>query len=390
MSQICRIQYVPPEAVMVRRMTNRASYARLTGFTLVELLVVIAIIGVLVALLLPAVQAAREAARRASCQNNLKNDALAVIGFVDTNGAYPIGVAGGDPSRIDIPVEFGEEGDHVGFCDKGFGWVTWILPYLEEQALYDKVWDSSGLNLGPKGEFPFPDILRLGPLALNKNATSRVWRGGDEVLATFRCPSSELESHATGHMGGLEWINGYATSDYKGSGGYADRGIFQHRCDNARAVVMRNGSFGPATIVSNIRPEKVEDGLSNTLMIGESAYYMVERSGPNGTLSPSDWPIWMGGANSDENTIFKTAPDAPINCDISPKAVASFVSALQAGNINSQNPGPADDDCAFSWHVSGAFFAFCDGSVHFLDEDIDMDVYLNLGARDDGNVVGKY
>ncbi|MFN9383788.1 MAG: type II secretion system protein, partial [Pirellulaceae bacterium] len=59
------------------------------AFTLVELLVVIAIIGVLVGLLLPAVQAAREAARRASCQNNMKNIALAAINFSTTAQKFP-------------------------------------------------------------------------------------------------------------------------------------------------------------------------------------------------------------------------------------------------------------------------------------------------------------
>ena len=34
-----------------------------------------------------------------------------------------------------------------------------------------------------------------------------------------------------------------------------------------------------------------------------------------------------------------------------------------------------------------AQFAMADGSVHFLSESIDMAVYRNLGARNDGNPV---
>jgi prepilin-type N-terminal cleavage/methylation domain-containing protein/prepilin-type processing-associated H-X9-DG protein len=367
-------------------------FARHRGFTLVELLVVIAIIGVLVALLLPAVQAAREAARRTSCQNNLKNNSLAVINYVEVAKEYPIGVAGGDPSKLEVALEFGEEGDQASACDKGFGWVTWILPYLEEQSLYDRVWDTTGLNLGPKGEFPFPDILRLGPVAIDRSGKNRVWRGGDSVLPTFRCPSSQLPPHATDHTGPLVWINGYATSDYKGSGGYQDQGIFQHRCDNARARLARLRQFtgGGMMVLSRVRPANITDGLSQTILMGESSYYIRSRDSTSGTFSSEDWPIWMGGANSDENTIFKTAPDAPINCNISPKSEQGFIDGLSGGDVNGQNPGPADDDCAFSWHEGGAYFGFCDGSVHFLNEDIDIDVYLNLGSRNDGNVIAGY
>src|SRR5438876_1373568 len=89
---------------------------RRRGFTLVELLVVIAIIGVLVALLLPAVQAAREAARRAQCSNNLKQLSLALLNYETVHNTLP-------PAGID---------------SNQMSWAVLLLPYFEQQALYDQ------------------------------------------------------------------------------------------------------------------------------------------------------------------------------------------------------------------------------------------------------------
>lgn len=349
--------------------------ARRRAFTLVELLVVIAIIGVLIALLLPAVQAAREAARRAQCQNNLKQSALAVIGFTDLKKRYPIGVEGGDPTQM--PASIGEEGSGGNdVCDKGVGWAAKILPFLEQQALYDSFFDPTGLDLAPGEKFPFPNLFGVGPRRLG----IAVWRGGDAILPSFRCPSSALPDHSQDST--PRFADGYATSDYKGSNGYQDQGIFTHLCDLAGAIL------DDKSIINYVRPRNVEDGLSKTLLIGESAYYVRIRAG--GGYANSDWPVWVGGLWSDEHTLFKTAGDAPINCGIAPKSLESFYYNVPAGaGVGSASP-PTDDDCAFSWHEGGAYFAFCDGSVHFLDENINMQIYKNLGQRNDGNLLTDY
>src|SRR5262245_25754004 len=92
------------------------------AFTLVELLVVIAIIGILVALLLPAIQAAREAARRAKCQSNLHNLALAALNFESAKKRLPVGFVATGPSAIE-----------------SWGWGVYLLPYIEEQGVYDRL-----------------------------------------------------------------------------------------------------------------------------------------------------------------------------------------------------------------------------------------------------------
>jgi prepilin-type N-terminal cleavage/methylation domain-containing protein/prepilin-type processing-associated H-X9-DG protein len=106
-----------------------------TGFTLIELLVVIAIIGVLIQLLLPAVQTARESARRIQCANRLKQLSLAALNYEQTHRVLPA-------CGIVDPVQQTLLGQNYLVYDqvqgKMFSWAVLLLPYLEEQNLYDQ------------------------------------------------------------------------------------------------------------------------------------------------------------------------------------------------------------------------------------------------------------
>lgn len=335
-----------------------------SGFTLVELLVVIAIIGILVALLLPAIQAAREAARRAQCQSNMKQMGIALNNFAAQNRQYPYGVRG---------------------YEQGYGWGEELLPFLEEQALYDivkKAVPKNGKPYATQTETLFEDTF---------NSTSAIIPGGDTVVPLFRCPTSELESHW--NLGShVNFTKGYATSDYKACTGFDDRGTFFNQADAKKQIPP----------ITRVLPKDVTDGLSKTIALGESSYFVGAVVGGSGGREGSDeygtdnWPVWIGAPYKDESALFKTGSTDnissstnptgvnPINCQVASKAIESF-------NLASTKGGPEDDDCAFSWHTGGAYFVFGDASVHYISETIDPKVYQNLGTRNDGEVItGDY
>src|SRR3982750_4328009 len=118
---------------------------RRSGFTLIELLVVIAIIAVLIGLLLPAVQAAREAARRAQCVNNLKQIGLALHNYESSHESFPAGYQ----SWPGVGFRDGQTGD----WGPGWGWLTTLLPFVEQGNLYNALntnltcWDTANTTL---------------------------------------------------------------------------------------------------------------------------------------------------------------------------------------------------------------------------------------------------
>ena len=151
---------------MPPRPTNQhagSPHAR-SAFTLVELLAVIAIIGVLIGLLLPAVQSARESARMSQCSSNLKQIGIALHNFHDTRGFFP-------PAQVSDPS--------VTCCTgPGWGWGTFILPYVEQSDIYVK--------FTPNFIYPAPsDTNTLAAVGTSSTLAPLVRTG----MPIYLCPS---------------------------------------------------------------------------------------------------------------------------------------------------------------------------------------------------------
>ncbi|MCH5373623.1 MAG: DUF1559 domain-containing protein, partial [Planctomycetes bacterium] len=196
---------------------------RSSGFTLVELLVVIAIIGILVALLLPAIQAAREAARRSECVNNLKQIAVAMHNYHDTNGTLPAGfisVGGGN--------------------DPHFGWGVFILPYMEQSTLYEQL---------------EPNVKRLKQFYY-AGATAQEMMLLQTAIPAYRCPSDTTKKLNDKVAFGNPECFDIATSNYVA-------------CKGTDAGVNADPSDGCFFGNSWVKMADILDGTSTTVFVGE-------------------------------------------------------------------------------------------------------------------------
>ncbi|MFO0948526.1 MAG: DUF1559 domain-containing protein [Planctomycetota bacterium] len=221
---------------------------RRRGFTLIELLVVIAILAVLIALLLPAVQAARSAAAKMSCASNLRQIGMAIYAYHDSYHVFPAGNTT-LTEGICSPV-----GGGTGFpSQSGINWAIAILPFLGYEPLRDRYHD------GEFNEAPPNQSVR------------------EAAVAVFACPADPntdgLDVPGSGPGGIYALAAPYKPGSYRGVSGRSDGLNF---LDSAEFVQYPKGSRGILHTVgirgfTNERIKDVTDGLSNTLLVGESS-----------------------------------------------------------------------------------------------------------------------
>jgi prepilin-type N-terminal cleavage/methylation domain-containing protein/prepilin-type processing-associated H-X9-DG protein len=330
------------------------------GFTLVELLVVIAIIGMLVALLLPAIQSGREAGRRTQCVNNLHQLGLAVLSYENEKKVLP-------------PACWGDKIDN----DENWGWGAFILPFLE----YDDIFKQ--LGVGTK-KLMAVFATANGPALLQTK------------LSVFRCPSdttpdplpAELRAfYGNGNVAKIE----VATSNY-----VCCMGLYGIR--TAVSSYPNNGVFYNNSAVTMAQ---ITDGASRTFMLGERD----QRCGAAnwaGTRDPE------GGCHWGVSMVC-----GRVSMVFNQNQIGTVYAPVQVPNTTNQafTNGVDQCDCCSagfdSSHPGGANFVMCDGSVHFIGDDIEFNnagyvyaqqdmtkvnltqlgVFQRLGIRNDGQSV---
>lgn len=315
---------------------------RTNGFTLVELLVVIAIIGVLVALLLPAVQAAREAARRTQCSNQMKQIVLALHLYHDANKIFPAG----------------------GTSKNNLSYTCYILPYLEENAIYDQM---QLLNTFEEGE------VRGGT---NNEGTNKGNWFALNRLDKLLCPSVGDPEHIQSPKGSFKLTDGRQlyVSHYHGVAGPLglNPAAGGAKYPSASEGTLNYGGFaldGVLGLNSKVSMKRITDGTSHTFMLGE--------------LHDGSGNAWTAGA-------MINGTGDPIKSGHKAGTTRAY-GAMKNVRVAVNTPWvdvDLDNEMAFSsLHPSGAHFACADGSTHFITEDIDLLQYKALCSRSGTEVV---
>jgi len=307
------------------------------GFTLIELLVVIAIIAVLIALLLPAVQQAREAARRSQCKNNLKQIGLAFHNYHDALSVFP--PAFSQHSWPGAPID----------QRATFNWHVYVLPYLDQAPLYNQLNFSASSRVAPNQQYAgmvLPVfICPSDPMGL------RVISSGTKYAPDFMSSVPATAGHnymLSGHVYDC-------TADGNSPNGY---------CLNpgGPGFAGDNRLAGDAYDVgANTTPRRIRDiidGSSNTLAVAESLPDCYAYSS------------WIYGDTNNFTT------SNGINTRL--RDVCQFL----GGNFGLWSIGRGFK----SMHTGGIQVLLVDGSVRFVGESIDLNLFQRMGTIQSGDI----
>ncbi len=319
------------------------------GFTLIELLVVIAIIAVLIALLLPAVQAAREAARRAQCVNNLKQVGLALHNYESANTAFPPPMIGS--GRCNAPTT---PTPPVGYGVKNTTGFSLILGQMEQQQTFNSFNFSHASSMSsPYG------VAVIGTDAVNTTVTGL-------IINSFLCPSDDppqtVTSNALSTTDFYERNNVARSNHLFNTGSYTD-----YNCGYTYGSIATQFK-APFWTDYATRISEIRDGLSNTMLLGESV--QIKQATAYG-------PYWAAGTH--------TAVHGRI---LDPSQ--SALTLQQYSQPNATPPGTPQKPYAWNFsskHPGGVNMLFGDGSVRFIKNSISPYTWFALSTIQGGEVI---
>lgn len=329
---------------------NRNKISPISGFTLVELLVVIAIIGILIGMLLPAVQTVREAARRTTCANSMRQMGLAIHNYESAHMQFPsAGQAkrGGSGANSGDNVFFTDRGRLESFGDASHSVQTYILPFIEQNNVFQL------FNL----RFRYDIEPGAGQGPTNQDAAKF-------AIPTFVCPSTQRAS--------TNDAEGYGFTDY------------------SAPVTVRPGLSGDPTQLrfmcalngdSRRSIASITDGTSNTVAIAEDAGRFDVGTGGFMEIKPE---AMDDGTPANRRSWAWADPDNAFNVDELVNNNATPVGGPPGCTWDIVNCGPNEE--TFSFHPGGANVNYCDGSVHFIDANIDGPAFTAIMSKNGGEV----
>jgi prepilin-type N-terminal cleavage/methylation domain-containing protein/prepilin-type processing-associated H-X9-DG protein len=295
------------------------------GFTLVELIVVVAVVGILVSLLLPAVQAAREAARRMSCGYNLRQIGVGLHNYNDTVKVLPF-----------------------GWDEHGAFWSAMLLPFIEQRTVYDTL-----------------IFQEFGPGNWDSGSANTVACG--VIFSVYHCPSQRGMTSILN-----QGIPDRFSASYRGNSGSESTSDDDSTIPIPGTKSLQNpDQNGIFYACSNTRFADVTDGLSNTIFVAEA------QTAENFLKDGNSMDVWAIGS-----------PQAdPCQCDGGAsgteftEGVGSSYERMNLRKVDPAATGYLMEICHGSYHPSGAMFLFGDGSVRFIPENIDLQIFRALGTR---------
>jgi prepilin-type N-terminal cleavage/methylation domain-containing protein/prepilin-type processing-associated H-X9-DG protein len=297
---------------------------RRAAFTLIELLVVIAIIAILIGLLIPAVQKVRDAAARGSCQNNLHQLGIGLQSYHDANGRFP---AGGQSSGA------------------GFSWNVFVLPYLEQANLYNQF-----------------DLT----MAYNSSTVSATTGNANLNLAlnpvpTFLCPAAHSNNQfSVGNTAEQVGSQKTYTAHYYGVIGPTGASATGTYPSSPSPYTPSNSSYGSDGVLgidTGTKITDISDGSSNTFLVGEISF-----NDPNASTG---YRMWTRGCSS--------------------KTCQSAKNVTYGPNTTKYNGSSNFNDISFgSNHFNGTNFAMADGSVKWVNNNVDLVAYKAAATKTGG------